>query len=347
MTINNWDDTARSFKYVGLDNSDPRSSKGLFNPGQELEVYMGYQQPLAGTGEASALKLMMVGQVATLEQDFPSAGSPTLQIRAYNVLRGFLKQRHTDRWEDMKDSEIAQLLGRMPVSADQPGLGIEVRIDQASLAKEAKEPIVFMDNQFDLLFLLERASLHGYSIYMDEESVNGRKKRFLYFGPSDRDTFVTYKLEWGKSLIQFRPTLTTTKQVSQITIRGWDRRTKSPIEKTATWGDEGTRINLDLKELVKTDLQDRGDSVTNQPIYTPEQAQAMAKNLLLARLKEMVKASGSTVGLPDLRAGRTVQIGGLGKYFSGTYFITDTTHTIGTDGYRTTFNARREDESQQ
>jgi len=73
----------------------------------------------------------------------------------------------------------------------------------------------------------------------------------------------------------------------------------------------------------------------------------MAKDLLLARLKEMVKASGATVGLPDLRAGRTVQIGGLGKYFSGTYFVTDSTHTIGNDGYRTTFNARREDESQQ
>ena len=73
----------------------------------------------------------------------------------------------------------------------------------------------------------------------------------------------------------------------------------------------------------------------------------MAKNLLLNHLKEMIKASGGTVGLPDLRAGRTVQIGGLGKRFNGTYFITDTTHTIGTDGYRTTFNARREDELQQ
>ena len=53
------------------------------------------------------------------------------------------------------------------------------------------------------------------------------------------------------------------------------------------------------------------------------------------------------MGLPDLRAGRTVQIGGLGNRFNGIYFITDTTHTIGNDGYRTTFNARRENELQQ
>src|ERR1700730_1440770 len=52
LTINNWDDTARRFKYVGLDDKDLKPGyKGLFNPGQELEVRMGYQQPLAGDGD--------------------------------------------------------------------------------------------------------------------------------------------------------------------------------------------------------------------------------------------------------------------------------------------------------
>jgi phage protein D len=56
----------------------------------------------------------------------------------------------------------------------------------------------------------------------------------------------------------------------------------------------------------------------------------------------MVKASATTVGLPDLRAGRRVQIAGVGSRFSGTYFVTDTSHTIGDGGYTTRFNARRE-----
>src|SRR5436309_14340361 len=57
LTINNWDDTARKFKYVGLDESDLKPGyKGLFNPNQELEVYMGYQQPLSGNN-TSSLKL--------------------------------------------------------------------------------------------------------------------------------------------------------------------------------------------------------------------------------------------------------------------------------------------------
>ena len=36
--------------------------------------------------------------------------------------------------------------------------------------------------------------------------------------------------------------------------------------------------------------------------------------------------------------------GGVGARFSGLYFVTDTTHTIGNNGYLTKFNARREDD---
>ncbi len=51
-------------------------------------------------------------------------------------------------------------------------------------------------------------------------------------------------------------------------------------------------------------------------------------------------ARGSTIGTPDLRAGRTVQIQKLGETFDGTYFVTSTTHHIGSGGYTTDFDAR-------
>ena len=50
----------------------------------------------------------------------------------------------------------------------------------------------------------------------------------------------------------------------------------------------------------------------------------------------------ATVGLPDLRAGKRVRVVGLGKRFSGLYFVTKTTHTIDDSGYQTQFTARRE-----
>ncbi|HEX6322440.1 MAG TPA: hypothetical protein VFZ36_01840, partial [Vicinamibacterales bacterium] len=61
------------------------------------------------------------------------------------------------------------------------------------------------------------------------------------------------------------------------------------------------------------------------------------------RLKQLVEASGTTVGLPNLRAGQRVRIVGLGARFSGTYFVIKTTHTINNSGYVTKFTARREE----
>ncbi|MBV9956817.1 MAG: hypothetical protein JO360_00295, partial [Acidobacteria bacterium] len=72
-----------------------------------------------------------------------------------------------------------------------------------------------------------------------------------------------------------------------------------------------------------------------------------AKKLAIAALnniaKDLVTGHGTSLGLPDLRAGSVVVISGLGKRFSGRYFVTATTHTINDSGYLTLFDCRREE----
>jgi phage protein D len=75
--------------------------------------------------------------------------------------------------------------------------------------------------------------------------------------------------------------------------------------------------------------------------------EAEAKRVAADRLRdiahEMVTGTGSTVGLPDLRAGRRLSIDGLGVRFNGRYFVTGTTHTLDDSGYVTQFTCRRDD----
>jgi len=84
----------------------------------------------------------------------------------------------------------------------------------------------------------------------------------------------------------------------------------------------------------------------NEPVFTQEEANNRARYILLNRFRDMVTASATTVGVPDIRAGRNVIITGAGARFSGNYFVTQTTHTIGDSGYTTQFNSRREDPDQ-
>ena len=154
---------------------------------------------------------------------------------------------------------------------------------------------------------------------------------------------MTYELKWGLSLIDFKPTLTTANQVKSVTVNGWDRKTKQPIRGTAAV--DKLTLNGDLRENFES-CDEREERVEDEPIFTQDEADKRALDLLKERNRDLVKASGTCIGLPELRAGQRVTIGNLGSRFSGEYFITDTMHTISDSGYITKFNARREDRSQ-
>jgi phage protein D len=101
-------------------------------------------------------------------------------------------------------------------------------------------------------------------------------------------------------------------------------------------------LNRDLVEQLEFS-DAREEHVVDKPIFTQTEADELARAILLERSKDLVKASGTCVGLPDLRAGQRLKISGVGARFSGEYFITDTTHTINDSGYITRFSGRRED----
>jgi phage protein D len=142
--------------------------------------------------------------------------------------------------------------------------------------------------------------------------------------------------------LDFKPTLATHNQIKSVTVCGWNRRSKKQISAKSLVTDAKFRMNQDIQRLI-TQCHPREEIVVHEPVFTPQQAQQRADAILTDRLRGFVKATGTTVGLADLRAGVNVQIGGLGSRFSGTYFVTGTTHTIGGNGYTTRFTARRED----
>lgn len=348
VTLGNWDSTSRRLKYVGPEEA-PRGSPAspdaaryrLFNPGaRDFELRLGY---------GSRLTTMIRGNVTSLEPSFSSGGAPTLTVRALNVLHRLRDKQRSQHWSNKTDSDIAKSIKTLTDPATQRK--VKVRVSKTATSKEKPLDYVAQDNQYDIDFLLMRARNAGYVVYVDtERKPNGQLEEFLYFGPSDekhpRQRDVTYELEWGISLIEFKPKLSLARQVRSVELRSWDRQKNKAIKKKVTLNHPDIKFNRDLLPLLtEPAAQPREEVVSNEPQPTPQQAERRALAILSDRLKEMVTASVTTVGLPDLRAGRRVRIKGVGKYFSGTYFITESTHTINDHGYSTQFNARREEVS--
>jgi phage protein D len=330
LVVNNWDARKLQPKYEPP--SQPQYA-GVFDPGQRIQLQMGY------VGDQT---LMLTGEITTLEPNFPESGGPTLSVRGLNVLHALRTEQHTYSWSDMRDSDIAVDLGNSPLKQGQAGLGMTVEIDPAS--DETEETFVMMKTQFDIVFLLERARRHGYQLVLNDPD-DTHPKQWLYFGPSRTKLEASfYNLEWGKSLSSFKPKLCFVQQVSAVTVRSWDRKNNTAIEETVKWTDlVPSGAEQQRLQQVAPAFAQRTEIITDQPVRTSAEAKQKATDILRRQLLQTVTASGSTVGLADLRAGTKVQITGpLGPRYTGTYYVTQSTHTIGEGGYRTTFEARRD-----
>lgn len=320
LTLNNWDAGRNTFKFEPPAPGDEL----LFEPERYVEIRMGYP---------GDLPLMTRGIITTVEPNYPESGGPTLAIRGHNVLHKFRRQQHTASWDGKGDSTIAREIGNSPVSETKPGLGkVPVRIDAIRAQEEPREHVA-MQMQYDIEFLLDRAKRRGYVLYV-ELLDDGTEQ--LYFGPSDQQAAIEYELKWGLSLVSFRPTFSTAHQVASVTVRGRDPR-HGPVEGTAVFPRD-CKLNDDLPAPPESH-----EIVHKPPARSKQEADRLAVELLVEHRRKLVTASGSTVGLPHLRAGSYVHIK-LAKdsRFNGRYFVTATTHTVGSGGYTTTFEARRE-----
>ena len=319
LTVNNWDAQTRSFKY-----SDERR----FDPGAKLELWMGY----FGKG---AMRLMLRGEITSLRPTFPASGQPTLAVSGLNVLHRFRKEQGTYAYENKRDSEIAREIGAR--------LKVPVNVNKDAAAAETPNVYLMQYNQYDVLFLLQRARALGYDLVVVEDPAT--KQPSLYFGPSDDVHKVSYRLAYGKTLTQFQPTLTTAHQVGQVVVRGWDPVRKKAIEATAKRGElkTGSQKKKADEDALAEGFNERQEIVATTPVRNEQEAKQLALATLERIAKDMIKGSGSVVGLPDLRAGTVLVIEGLGERFSGRYFVTGTTHTTGGGGYTTEFECRREE----
>jgi len=334
ITLNDWDPIARMPKYSSpYDQSgNLRTINGVdvpsFEPGARLELYMGYygaEQP----------KLMMVGQIASITPSFPASGNPTLRVRALNLLYTLQRSQETLVFENKTDSEIAREIAR--------SLDIDIEIPPGQQDQEQPAPYAMVNNQYPILFLLSRARRKGYDLYVKLEEDSDTPK--LFFGrKSTSDTI--YELEWGKSLLQFTPTLKTKGQVAKVTVRGWDP-TKTGDDRSivgeATWRDLDPELpDPQLLSQIDSALAQSHEEVVDQAISSEEEANQMALGILRSIVQGLVTGRGATVGFTELRAGRKIALAGLGVRYSGNYLVTETTHSIGAGGYTTQFNARME-----
>jgi len=319
LTINNWDDRSLSFKY---------SDGDTFSVNQRILIEMGY---------ADRLVSMVQGQITSMSPKFPQSGSPTLEVAGTDRLFSLKNSKPKDgdilSYVDKADWQIAQAV------ADRNGLPIEV-----TKAGPVHPLVVQEKDQDDARFLLDRARRIDFDFYMQTDPKSHKDK--LYFvkprDGRDGETIRVYEFEWGKTLMSFSPKLNISDQVSEVTVRGWNPRTKTVIVAKATAADlprsEGRGSNGPaLAARSSTGGSGKQDFIVDAAVLNQEEAKKLAVSRLVEKAYGYVTGSGQVIGIPDLRPGDNVKLSGLGTRFSGQYYVRKVDHSLGSSGYLTQF----------
>lgn len=315
FNVSNWDDQHLAFKY---------SDTTTFDIGNRVHVLMGY---------AGQLRSMMVGQVNTLSPKFPETGPPTIAVSGLDGMAKLKEAKQTRRYTQMADWEIAQQV------ASRHGLRFE-----ATREGETHELVVQKD-QDDAQFLTERAARIDRDCYILTDPESGEDTLYFIRPTDGRDSRATqvYVFQWGQSLINFNPRLTLSRQVSSVTVRGWNERTRQAISYTATRQDlpGAPARGASGPAAAEQSMRNRQEVVVDAPVTSEQEARELAISLLRERAYEFITGTGQVIGVPDLRPGYNVELQGLGTRFSGAYYLKRVEHQLTANGYLTSFEVRR------
>jgi phage protein D len=297
----------------------------LFQEGVGVKISMGY---------VDALQLLFDGEITGLAPSFPEGGTPTLQVTGQSRLHRLLPGTKRRTFAKMTDSQIVQKIASEA--------GLTAQADATDVTFEHVE-----QNGTDFDFLQERARRIRYELWMEGT--------VLHFGKPRDMGGKAYTLVWGRTakafdpemktmpLRSFTPTMETREQVGEVIVRGTNPATGEKIEGKAAAGDEEGKMGGTSTgpAVAKKAFGKKTTLFINEPVTSQAEADERAKAIFNDRALRFVTGRGGTIGLPDLKPGMVVEIDGVGPRFSGDYYVTRTTHSLGGGGYRTDFSARR------
>lgn len=276
------------------------------------------------------------GQIVGIDATFPDDGAPTVTVTAYTRLHLLSAPTRRRTFEQMSDEDIVRL-----VAGDNgltPDVTTDVAVTYESVAQHSED---------DLSFLRRRARRIRHEVAADGTT--------LRFRPAQDTQPATATLVWGDAqltaaatgptaaLHRFEARLSPRRAVDRARVVGTDPSSGEAIAGVAAAAaGAAAGAGTPAADVVSQAFGgDRGVTVVDEPVESQSEADALAQALFDTRNGDLVRAGGTAVGLADLAPGITVQVLGVGRRFSGPYYLTSVRHAVTLRGFTSSFEARR------
>lgn len=295
--------------------NDTHEHTGARNHGQSVEIKV-------GGGDGSNKKTIFKGEIVGIEPAYKAGGEGSkVVIRAFNKLHRLLRGKKSKTFQQQSDQDIVSSI------AGQYGLS-----PQCGSSPKITHEHVYQHAQTDLEFIRVRAARLGFHVWVEDT------KLFFDKPKKDVDSGIELKLDRDQhaslKAVHFR--LTSANVVKKVVVRGWDPKKKEEIV-----GEEQAQSSPLGSSGAASASSSFGDTATytvDHPIYSVEEAKAIAKGKLEEHLMSYITGEAECRGNPDIKTGVVVKIvvnvDNTSDRFNGKYYVRGVTHkyTHGTGG---------------
>jgi phage protein D len=291
----------------------------LLEFGTEVDICMGY-------GDAGSTTLAVSGMITEISTNFPENGPPELSLSGYDHGFALTIGKNSNTWKDARDSDAVHQIASFN--------NLNAAIETTKLTHKIIEQN--QESDWEFLKKLAKRQPEEFELYVDE-------KRTLHFGKPNDSAGPVIRLEYGQGLLSFKPEANLAGQISRVEVYGWDTNGKTKIVGVATAGEETGGAGKSPGEFLNAFVRDPKKKPTlrlRQPVFSKAEAEQRAKAALNENAKKFLTGEGESIGLPEIRPDRNIELAKLGKPFTKVYYIQQATHKIDSNGYRTRFKVQ-------
>jgi phage protein D/phage baseplate assembly protein gpV len=278
-----------------------------FEIGSTLELRLGAREELT---TATVFK----GEIVTLEPRW-RAGGVELLVRAYDHSHVLMRTRKVRTFQNQTSSDIASKL--------LTEAGFQSQCDPSGEPHE----FVQQDNETDWDLIWRLADRSGLELVIDGRTASLRRPK----------AEGAIELEWPTTLRSFNPRVTAVQQVDEVTLRTHDPKTKQAIDVSVSTPNQVAQIGVDRSSVAGA-FDSAKTHIATEPVKTQAEGTSVAQAKLDRLANAYVSIEASTSGNPQIKAGVSVKISGVGQQFSGVYHVANAIHTFRGGGtYETSF----------
>jgi len=255
------------------------------------------------------------GEVVGLEPSYTGGQVARVMIRAMNKMHRLTRKKKSLTFADKTDQQILTQV------VQDAGLTLEWKHEKSITYKH-----VYQHNQTSMEFLLTRAARMGCHVWCVDTKLNVKQPDLA--NDSGIELKISQSVGDGQQLRSFSPRVSSAPINKKVTVKGWNPETKELI--TGEYQSTSSPLGSNHAVTASGDHGTEDTFTVDHPIWSKEEADALAKAKFTDKSLNFVTGEAEAVGDPKFELGTTIKLTINPKdsadTFNGKYYIMGLTH---------------------